>query len=105
MDEPTVGGESEEELVVESRAPTHVSESWSKKVLYQKWSAASAKGLQLKQSLADVKKENRDLKNTLTFTERCLRLEQDGKSRADRLEHNLSVANVGKTALEDELSF
>ena len=28
MDDPTVGEDSEEELVIEPRAPTHVSESW-----------------------------------------------------------------------------
>ena len=83
----------------------HASDSFSKLYLYQKWIAASSRTKKLKDTLTDVRKYTKKVEKEKKAVERTLSVLQTGKSKAEKCKYDLSVANVEKAALEEELTF
>ena len=83
----------------------HPSEAWTKKILFQKWTVASSKATQLKETLGVVKKQCTDLKSEVKSVGGVLKDYRSKESRAEKYRMDVSVLNVEKNALEEEVSF
>ena len=82
----------------------HPSEAWTKKVLFQKWTVASSKATQLKETLGVVKKQCADLKKEVKSVGGVLKDYRSNESRTEKLRLDLSVLHVEKNALDEEVS-
>ena len=99
--EETVESDLEEATEVEP----HISSSFTKKQLHQKWLVSSNRIATLKMAIIDLKREVKDLKTRVMTAERAVRIDECGKSKAEKLQYDLTVASVEKNALEEELVF
>ena len=93
------------DLACEEPAETYISEAFTKKALFQKWTSASLRANNLKSDLDSVKKELKDLQKDKKLLEREVGVFKCGKTRADKLQYELSIVNVEKMHLKRKSHF
>ena len=81
------------------------SDSFSNKVLYQKWVTAILRASETKSTLASVRKELKDVEKEKRLIVRKLEVYKNCKTKADKLSYELTVTNTEKSALEEEVTF